>query len=314
MFTKFRFFRPLFSVVICTFAAIFAWLTDRGNGDEPEPAAARRKIVFIAGADSHGPGEHEYRAGCRLLADHLNRSGLPVNAVVVTDGWPEDESVLDDAAAVIFYTDGADAHPAVSHLKTLKKMSAAGVGIGCLHWSVEVAAGENGDAFLGMLGGYFEMDWSVNPVWKASLKVADHEVTRGISDFPMRDEFYYHMRFREDLDGVTPILTDLPPAESLDRPDGERSGNPAVRKAVLERKEPQTILWISGPTGKGAGRGFGFTGGHFHENWRNDDYRRVVLNSILWIARVPVPEKGIASPHPTDEEMAANIKAVKTVR
>ena len=40
------------------------------------------------------------------------------------------------------------------------------------------------------------------------------------------------------------------------------------------------------------GRGFGFTGGHTHKNWANDDFRRLVTNAILWAARVDVPEAG----------------------
>ena len=43
------------------------------------------------------------------------------------------------------------------------------------------------------------------------------------------------------------------------------------------------------------GRGFGFTGGHKHVNWANDDYRKVVLNAILWVAKVDVPSTGVES-------------------
>lgn len=44
---------------------------------------AANKIVFLAGAPSHGPNEHEFRAGCLLLAKRLNESGLVVQAEVV---------------------------------------------------------------------------------------------------------------------------------------------------------------------------------------------------------------------------------------
>ena len=40
------------------------------------------------------------------------------------------------------------------------------------------------------------------------------------------------------------------------------------------------------------GRGFGFTGGHFHRNWADENFRRVVVNAILWTAKVDVPEGG----------------------
>ena len=50
------------------------------------------------------------------------------------------------------------------------------------------------------------------------------------------------MRFRPEMQGVTPILTDLPGEETLSRPDGPHSGNAAVRKAVAA-KQPQTLAW-----------------------------------------------------------------------
>ena len=51
------------------------------------------------------------------------------------------------------------------------------------------------------------------------------------------------MKFVPDMKGVTPILSQLPPRESLSRPDGHHSNNPHVRAAVLERKEPQHVAW-----------------------------------------------------------------------
>ncbi len=39
------------------------------------------------------------------------------------------------------------------------------------------------------------------------------------------------------------------------------------------------------------GRGFGFTGGHFHDNWGNANYRKVVLNGMVWLAKGNVPKK-----------------------
>jgi hypothetical protein len=66
-----------------------------------------------------------------------------------------------------------------------------------------------------------------------------------------------------------------------------------VRKAVLENKEPQHLMWVTErPDG---GRGFGFTGGHFHKEWGHEDFRRVVLNALLWTAKAEVPPGGVAS-------------------
>ena len=77
-----------------------------------------------------------------------------------------------------------------------------------------------------------------------------------------------------------------------------------MRAAVLERKEPQHVAWVA--TRSGGGRGFGFTGGHFHRNWKNDNFRRMVLNAIVWIAGGEVPAGGVASRTPDDKEMDAN--------
>lgn len=279
-----------------------------GRAERDSTTAVKKKVVFVAGKASHGPGQHEHRAGCMLLADHLNKSGLPIHAVVTTDGWPEDPSIFDGASAVIIYSDGGRGHPAMNQLLALKTMAAAGVGIGCIHYAVEIPKGEPGNALLDLIGGYFETDWSVNPHWDASFKLPKHEITRGVGDFEIRDEWYYHMRFRENMQGVTSILSDVPPPSTLTRKDGPHQGNPAVRAAVLERKEPQHVMWAyERPAALGGGRGFGFTGGHFHKNWQHDDHRRVVLNAAAWIVNLEIPEAGVSSNKPTDEEMMANL-------
>jgi hypothetical protein len=111
-----------------------------------------------------------------------------------------------------------------------------------------------------------------------------------VKPFKIRDEWYYHMRFRVGMKGVTPILSALPPASTLNGPDGTHSGNPAVREAV-KKGEPQHLAWAyERPDG---GRGFGFTGAHFHRNWGDENFRKVVLNALLWVARADVPVNGV---------------------
>lgn len=259
--------------------------------DARQQTPSPKKIVFIAGRQSHGYGAHEHKAGCMLLQKELEASGLPLETTLVTNGWPKDESVLDDADAIVIYADGGGGHPAIAHLDTLKKLADRGVGIVCLHYGVEVPKGEAGDAFLDAIGGYFEADWSVNPHWTANYdELPEHAIANGIEPFKIQDEWYYHMRFREGMQGVTPILTDLPPSETLSRPDGPHSGNPAVRKAIA-KGEPQHMAWaFERPDG---GRGFGFTGAHFHWNWGHDEFRQLVLNAIVWASGAEVPNGGV---------------------
>ena len=76
----------------------------------------------------------------------------------------------------------------------------------------------------------------------------------------------------------------------------------------MERKEPQHVMWACERSAAiGGGRGFGFTGGHFHKNWQQDDNRRIVLNAIAWSSGLEVPENGVSSKTPSDGEMAANL-------
>ena len=73
----------------------------------PVEATEKAKIVFISGKPSHGPMQHEHRAGNMILATALNDSGLEVQAVVVPHyGYPEDTSLLDDAATIVVFSTG----------------------------------------------------------------------------------------------------------------------------------------------------------------------------------------------------------------
>jgi rhodanese-related sulfurtransferase len=247
-----------------------------------------------------------------LLAKALNESGLPLRAEVYTGGWPEDPSVLDDAAAIVIYADGGGGHPFNAHIEELDRLMDKGIGLVAIHYAVEVPKGKSGDAFLDWTGGYFEMNWSVNPHWTAEYKrLPGHPIASGVKPFSINDEWYYHMRFRENLEGVTPILTDLPPANtlvkddgSLARPEGGHSNNPHVRQAVLEDKQPQHMAWArERPDG---GRGFGFTGGHVHWNWGNNQFRKLVLNAIVWTAGLDVPQDGVPSKPLSVEDLMAN--------
>jgi len=89
------------------------------------------------------------------------------------------------------------------------------------------------------------------------------------------------MRFAPDMTGVTPILSAVAPLHTMERKNGPHSGNDAVRRLVAAGA-PHAVAWAyERPKG---GRGFGYTGGHFHANWENANARNTVLNAILWSA------------------------------
>lgn len=289
--------KRLLSVLILSI--LVPWVT-QASGKE------KAKIVFLSGTPSHGKMAHEHRAGNMILAEALKTSGLDVDPVVVPRyGYPEDPAVLKDAATVVIFCTGHAGHMLKPHLDAFDKLMSEGTGVVMIHWATEAEKGKPGDLFLKWMGGFCDLDWSVNPHWKPQFKdFPEHPICNGVQPFSVDDEWYYHMRFQRDDPGLTPILSDLPPAETLRRPDGPRSGNPTVRAAVAAGK-PQTVAWAY--QREDGGRGFGFTGAHNHESWRNEGFRTIVLNAILWTAQVDVPEKGCPSEAVSEIQIKKNL-------
>ncbi|MEO5999004.1 MAG: ThuA domain-containing protein [Chitinophagaceae bacterium] len=282
-----------------------AWLpASKTTDSRPVNAVfAKKKIIFIAGACSHGPGEHEHNAGCRLLAAELNKYvGDQVEATVIQK-WPADTTVLDQASSIVLYMDGEGGHLALKHLDHLTKLMKKGIGLTCLHYAVELPTETGGPEFKNWLGGYFETFWSVNPTWDADFKtLPKHPVTNGVKPFKVYDEWYYHMRFQDNMKNVIPLLTAIPPASTLERKDGPHEGNEFVRK---ELGKPQHVAWLTQRAD--GGRGFGFTGGHYHKNWGNENFRKIVLNGIIWTAKINVPSAGVPTPALPEAELQANL-------
>lgn len=288
---------------LCLIAALANAQAPQAAVSAQGASSAGKKVVFLAGNPSHGYGSHEHLAGCRILAEAIGRVAPQIDCEVYAGGWPEDESVLDGADAIVMYCDGGAGHPALNHLDTLAKHMQRGAGLVCLHYGVEVPKERGGPEFLKWLGGYFEMDWSVNPHWTANFsKLPTHPITRGVHPFAANDEWYFHMRFVPDLAGVTPILTAVAPPETMLRPDGPHSGNAAVRAEVAQGI-PQHVAWAY--ERPGGGRSFGFTGGHYHWNWGRSDIVRLVSNAIVWTAGVDIPDAGMGVAAASIEKLQA---------
>jgi putative membrane-bound dehydrogenase-like protein len=268
--------------------------------------AAPKSIVMIAGKPSHGPAQHEHNAGVQLLAKALKQNTADVDVKIHLNAeWPSAEE-LGKADTILIYSDGGGGHPALQgdHLDQLGKEMKRGAGFVCLHYAVEPTTEKGNKEFIDWLGGCFETHWSVNPHWDGDFKeFPRHPISSGVKPFMTNDEWYFHMRFRKDMKSITPILSAVAPDSTMGRPDGTHSGNPAVREAV-KNKVPQHTAWaVQRDDG---GRGFGFTGGHFHRGWGNDDQRKLVLNAILWTAKAEVPANGVESKI-TEEDLKANL-------
>jgi len=293
MHTPSDFLRRATALVILA-AAIVAFFPVRG---------ADKRIVLIAGRPSHPPGMHEFRAGCLLFQKAL--ASVPGVTVQVYDGgWPsklvegtrvDDNAALENADAVLIYADGGRGNPAIQgeRLELVEALAARGVGLGFAHYGVEVPTGAPGEAMHRWIGGFYETLYSVNPMWKPAFdQLPNHPITRGVAPFATHDEWYFNMRWTSDPAAkgrITPILVATPSDEVRKGPYVSPRG--PYDHIVADSGKAETMMWVSErPNG---GRGFGFTGGHTHANWGDPSQRKIMLNALLWIAKVEVPARGV---------------------
>jgi hypothetical protein len=264
---------------------------------------ADKRIVLIAGRPSHPPGMHEFRAGCLLLQKAL--SGVPGVKVDVYDmGWPakevdgkrvDDSALLEGADAVLIFADGGKGHPALQNERAtvIDALEAKGVGLAFGHYGVEVPAGAPGEMMQRWNAGYYETNWSVNPMWKPEFATfPNHPITRGVKPFATHDEWYFNMRWTENAAAkakITPLLVAKPSDEVRKGPYVSPRG--PYDHIIAAGGRDETMMWAyERPNG---GRSFGFTGGHTHTNWGDPNQRKIMLNALLWIAKVDVPKNGV---------------------
>jgi type 1 glutamine amidotransferase len=178
-----------------------------------------------------------------------------------------------------------------------------GVGLLCAHYAVEVPKEKGGPEFLDWIGGYYETGFSTNPHWDAEFKsLPQHPITNGVKPFTIRDEWYFNMRFRPGMKGVVPILAAKPSDE--DRQGKSSSPRGPYPHIVADKGREEILMWAVERPDKG--RGVGFTGGHTHQNWGNDNFRKLILNALLWTAKMEVPSEGVQS-SVRQEELKLNL-------
>jgi type 1 glutamine amidotransferase len=239
-----------------------------------------KKIVLIGMDRDHDPGEHEYMKGLAILACCLKQTpGVEVTVVKVDGtkaGWPA--KALEGANVIVCFLRAGGGYFLVDKDRRAKlhELMKKGTGFVALHWAVEGPKAV-GDPYMAILGGYYEPGFSKNPHNQAMVVPADpeHPIARGWSAFEAKDEFYFNIRLLPEAKTVvTATLKDRDDTEYKDQTIGW----------VFERKDAKGPL--------GPGRSFGFTGCHFHVNFGIPEFRRLIINGILWTAGMDVPENG----------------------
>src|SRR5262249_28565865 len=109
------------------------------------------------------------------------------------------------------------------------------------------------------------------------------------------DEWYYHMRFIEGMKGVTPILSALPPLNTIQgegKKASERGGNAAVWEDVSAGEKQVMALGYRRPHGA---RGLRFTALAQQRHLADDSFRTLLLNAVAWVSKLDVPPEGVPS-------------------
>jgi type 1 glutamine amidotransferase len=241
-----------------------------------------KKIVFL-----WQQGHHPNEASCILFKHCLeNSANMKGIRCEVYELWPDDPGSLDDAAAIVVYTEGSSvfAKDGKSREEALDRLMKKGGSMVVIHYGLFKRQFQNWIGAFYHHGKEGDPRKSVHqfvgkPITFTPAK-GDHPILRGWKEFTLpKSESYHHLWFIEP-DTTVPILT----AKFGDVP------HPGPKSDV-------TVWAWQRPDG---GRGVGIGGGHSYFEWLDDDVRKMALNGIVWAAGIEVPKDGVESKVPDE--------------
>jgi len=267
-------------------------------------STAPREILFLAGPKDHGvPGRHEHEKDLRILAHCLetatNLSGVVTKMFV--GQAPRDLAVYANAAVIVIESSSdrsaKETHPLfppepnypnhaydpettafLKDLDALLKKNRTGVVV--FHYANWVEHWTARGYYLNWLGGLWVQMASRNPVddWTMTPLAKAHPILRGVQPWTYRDEVFCRFFLPDNDTRRTDLLSGAPAKSNIG---------------------PQVVSWAY--QREDGGRGFVMGGVDFHVNMQQEDYRRFLLNGIIWSAGLEVPATGVQStlPSPT---------------
>lgn len=267
----------------------------------PKAGAQGKEIVFLAGPRDHGaPGRHEYEKDLRSMAwsiDHASNLKGVTTRVIVGKAPPVSE--LKNAAVIVIESSSDRAanetHPlfppdpstnhtsydsaTTAYLKDFDALVKKGVGIVIIHYASWVENWKARGYYIDWTGGLWVQMMSKNPNdnWTMTPKNTEHPILRGVKAWDYKDEVFSRYFLPDD-----PRRTDLLIGTPKTAPNG-----PQVASWAYQRAD--------------GGRGFVMGGMDYHDNLKLDDYRRFMLNGIVWAAGIDVPAGGVQSTFQDDK-------------
>jgi hypothetical protein len=240
----------------------------------PAPAAPSKKLLLVGcDPDGHPPQTHEYMAGLRVLRKCLEGAeGVEVTIVKAFGPWRDGPELIGRAdGVVLFVSEGARwLQDDPKRLEALRQLAKRKGSLAVLHWGMGTREAKPIDDFLALFGACHGGPDRKYVVIETEPTLADrqHPIVRGIPEkFKVKDEFYYRLKVVKPAEGLKPIL-----------------------RVPIEGKDEMVSWAWTRPEG---GRSFGFSGLHFHDNWKREEYRQLVTQGVLWTLDVPIPAKGL---------------------
>ncbi len=241
------------------FAAV---LSAFGHASADEPT----RVLFIGGQPDHPWGSHMYLHTADMLSKCLKLNGDI--ETIVSDGWPQDADQLRGVDTIVVYTSpAAELLLDGSHRQQVLDLMNQGCGLVTIHWASTVKQ-ENldrlGPAWIKLLGGTWISNVGLSTDTSPLKQLQpDHPICRGWREYEIRDEFY-----------LNPQITNA--ASALLQVSAQ--GQDVIVGWAYERPE--------------GGRSYATTLGHFYDNFQREDFRRTIVNAVLWTAKREVPPSG----------------------
>lgn len=227
--------------------------------------APQVRILLVAGAKDHGPGEHDYPAWLRVWSELLRGAdGVIVDTAME---WPTAEQ-LATADTIAFFQKGSwNAERA----KAIDDHIAKGRGLVYIHWAIE--GGAEAPAFaqrIGLASDSAKTKFRHGPL-ELSFKSAgvvgdvDHPISRNFSQVKFYDESYWQLQ-----------------------------GDPSKLRRIatgMEVGQPHPLFWTMEPTGGNAvqpARIFVSVLGHYSATFDDPLFRILLLRGIAWSLKEPV--------------------------
>ena len=224
------------------------------------------RILLIGKKPDHPWGTHMYLHTCEVLARCLRKTeGVET---VVSNGWPKDAKTLEGVKTIVVYSNpAAEMLLDGPHRADVDRLMKQGVGLVTIHWASSIQQtnfDRLGKRWMSYLGGTWISNVGLSTDTSQLKQLAPrHPISRGWSEYKLRDEFYLNPTIGKDAVAILQVRTrdkDVIVGWAYERPDG--------------------------------GRAYGTTLGHFYSNFQIDAFRQPIVNAILWTAHREIPRNG----------------------